>query len=110
MTDDLTHAREFRANRDVLATVDCPVVIGGPFPPAPTVRFCDLGGERLPSDAHWWLVQAPDRSWEADRGASCAAHCGEAPVPAPLRRPRDGYSQAVEWIEDGRPFEGTRTT
>lgn len=87
---------------DVWADVDTapPVtftIVSGPHPPTRTVRVCDLGGENLPDDAGWWLVQASGAGWRADRGAGCAEHTGQAPVPMPVReRAPRGTAAALE--------------
>lgn len=68
----------------------------GPHPPIPTVRYCDIGGERLRPDAGWWLVTEAGRSWLADRGAACAEHGGREPVVYAPPPPRiDEYGRAV---------------
>jgi hypothetical protein len=54
-------------------------VISGPYAPRGSVRVCDVGGEQL--DGPWYLISAgPAGDRTADRGASCAEHCGQ---PAP---------------------------
>jgi hypothetical protein len=76
-------------------TVD--LIAEGPYPPMPTVRYCDVGGEQLERDAGWWLVADVGRGWVADRGAACGRHIGQTPVVYPLaRRPADRYGAAVQ--------------
>jgi hypothetical protein len=54
-------------------------VISGPHAPRGSVRVCDVGGEQL--DGPWYLISAGRTDDQtADRGASCAEHCGQ---PAP---------------------------
>jgi hypothetical protein len=54
-------------------------VISGPHTPRGSARTCDVGGEQL--DGPWYLISAgPAGDRTADRGASCAEHCGR---PAP---------------------------
>lgn len=80
------------------ATTAAPSVVSGPHPPSPTVLHCDVGREALARDANWWLVTAPDRGWEADHGASCAAHLGvtdPGTARAAVRPKRSTYADAV---------------
>jgi hypothetical protein len=79
-------------------------VVSGPHRPTRTVNHCDVGGEALPDDMAWWLVQHPGRGWTANRGAACAEHAGQQPVhvPAADPAPRDGTARAMEALAERR--------
>lgn len=78
------------------------LVVGGPYPPTPTVRYCDIGGERLDRDTGWWLVADAGRcGWVASRGAACGTHAGQVPVVyPPAGQTADQYGRAVEAAQD----------
>jgi hypothetical protein len=54
------------------------VTVSGPFAASPSVRYCDLGGHRLPDGERWWLVRDLNRGWANGKGAACAVHVAEA--------------------------------
>ncbi len=49
-------------------------IVGGPYDPSPTVRWCDPGGHRLRRGGRWWMVRDTEQGWEANRGAACEYH------------------------------------
>lgn len=103
----LSRILEIRERADAPAPAAEPVgfdgtVISGPHAPVGSVRVCDVGGEQL--DGPWFLVSAGTANdWTADRGASCATHCGQPEpaagatlTPGPRAGAPTGYAAAVE--------------